>query len=228
VVFPTMYFGEKSGASQFKGTVIFSIETRWLMFKETCNEIYRNGFKKILFCNGHGGNSDMLGLFSRRMLEENPNILIYTTSVCSFKTLEITEAIQNNPEKYSYLTEEDKASLIDFVEKKKSSGHACIRETAMAYHFQPDSVRLDKISQESGDNVRRFTALSNSKVTSPMAWMADFPNSYSGSNDYVMNERIARAISEYDIDLFAKKIHFLKEETISEEYQKEWIAKQSK
>ena len=28
VVFPTMYFGEKCGAGEFPGTVIFSLETR--------------------------------------------------------------------------------------------------------------------------------------------------------------------------------------------------------
>ena len=42
VVFPTMYFGDKSGAGEFAGTVIFSLETRWHIFRETCNEIYRN------------------------------------------------------------------------------------------------------------------------------------------------------------------------------------------
>ena len=64
VIFPTMFFGDKTGAGEFPGTVIFSLETRWHIFRETCNEIYRNGFKKILFVNGHGGNAGMLDTFT--------------------------------------------------------------------------------------------------------------------------------------------------------------------
>ena len=79
VVFPTMFFGDKSGAGEFPGTVIFSLETRWHIFRETCNEIYRNGFRKILFLNAHGGNKDMLGAFTRARLQENPTVMYFVT-----------------------------------------------------------------------------------------------------------------------------------------------------
>ncbi len=59
MIFPTMYFGEKTGAGEFRGTVIFSLELRLRILKETCREIARNGFRKILFYNGHGGNGDL-------------------------------------------------------------------------------------------------------------------------------------------------------------------------
>ena len=65
-----MYFGEKTGAGEFKGTVIFSASLRQQILKETCSEIARNGFKKILLYNGHGGNQDMLSYFSRSVLYE--------------------------------------------------------------------------------------------------------------------------------------------------------------
>ena len=63
-VFPTMYFGEKTGSGEFLGTVIFSPELRLQILKETCSEIYRNGFNKILIYNGHGGNQAMISNFS--------------------------------------------------------------------------------------------------------------------------------------------------------------------
>ena len=51
VVFPSMYFGEKSGAGEFDGTIIFSSKLRFDILTETCAEIARNGFKKILILN---------------------------------------------------------------------------------------------------------------------------------------------------------------------------------
>ena len=60
VVFPPIYFGEKTGAQNFKGTVVFSSELRQKLLKETCKEIARNGFDKIVFVSGHGGNKPLI------------------------------------------------------------------------------------------------------------------------------------------------------------------------
>ena len=226
VVFPTMYFGEKSGSGEYPGTVIFSVETRWHIFRETVNEIHRNGFKKILFVNGHGGNQNMLGLFTRGMLQENPNVMLFTCGAnCGCKKNDVLAEIA---EDYSldYLTEEDRQSLRDFVAQKKTSGHACLMETAKAYYFAPETVRPDRIREESGDSIHRFDDISKNGITSPLEWIANYPNSYSGSNDYRFNDQIARAIAEYYPPKLAEAIRFLKNETISDEFHAEWLKKQ--
>lgn len=225
VVFPTMFFGDKSGASQFQGTVIFSLETRWHIFRETCNAIHRNGFKKILFINGHGGNNDMLGAFTRAMMEENPNIMLFKTSSSSSTAIVLTEILANR-EKFNYLTDEDCAALQDFLDQKKVTGHACFSETARVYHFRPETVRLDGIADESGDSTHRFDAFSKHKIHTHLAWMGDYPNSYHGSNDYVLNERIAKAVADCCIQRVADAIGFLKNEDISDTYHAEWLERQ--
>ena len=65
VVFPPLYFGEKSGAGEFKGTIIFPETFIHEILQHCCDEIYRNGFKKIIIINGHGGNGSMLNNFAR-------------------------------------------------------------------------------------------------------------------------------------------------------------------
>ena len=226
VVFPTMYFGDKTGCGEFAGTVIFSLETRWHIFRETCNEIYRNGFKKILFVNGHGGNKDMLGAFTRAMLQENPNVMIFHTPAgCGLKKKESLSAIAED-RSIEYLTEEDRQELRKFVALEKATGHACLLETAKTYHYCPETVRIDRISQESGDNVHLFDPITQHNLSSAFTWMANYPNSYSGSNDYKLNDRIAKAISEYYEKKLAETFRFLKEETVSEQYHTEWLAKQ--
>lgn len=226
VVFPTMYFGEKSGAGEFPGTVIFSVETRWHIFRETVNEIYRNGFRKILFLNGHGGNKDMLGLFTRGMLQENPHVKLYVAQVGgSVNPHHVYTAIAEDPS-IDYLTQADRAALLDFVEKKKKGGHACLMETSWLYHYAPDTVRIDRIADESGDSTHRFDEFTKRKISTHFAWMGDHPNSYSASNDYVINDRIARAVTEYCEGMLVDKLTFLKNETISDTYHAEWLEKQ--
>lgn len=225
VVFPTMFFGDKSGAGEFAGTVIFSLETRWHIYRETVNEIYRNGFKKILFVNGHGGNQDMLGAFSRAMMEENPDVMIFTRSSSNPTSTMLPQIIADR-ETYDYLTDNDRAALQDFLDQKKVTGHACFSETTRVYHYQPQTVRLDGIADQSGDSVHRFDEFSKYRIHTHLAWMGNYPNSYHGSNDYVINERIAKAVAGYCIDRLAEAIHFLKNECISDEYHAEWRAKQ--
>ena len=227
VVFPTMYFGEKSGSGEFAGTVIFSVETRWRIYRETVNEIHRNGFRKILFVNGHGGNTAMLSLFARAMLQENPNVMIFNSGTnCGLKKDIVLSEIA---EDYSidYLTEDDRNHLRDFVAQKKATGHACFMETAKTYHYEPDTIRVDRIAAESGDNIHRFDEFAKYQIVSPFTWSANYPNSYAGSNQYVLNERIARAIAAYYPPKLATSIKFLKNETISDEFHAEWLTKQS-
>ena len=83
VVFPTMYFGEKTGAGEFAGTVIFSAELRLKILEETCREIARNGFKKILIYNGHGGNQSMISYFSRSVLYGKEDFSVFDYSIGS-------------------------------------------------------------------------------------------------------------------------------------------------
>ena len=226
VVFPTMFFGEKSGAGEFPGTVIFGIDTRWRIYQETVNEIYRNGFKKILFLNGHGGNTDMLGLFTRGMLQENPNVMLFTTGTSAgVKNHETYRAIAEDMS-IDYLTAEDRAEIMDFVEKKKKGGHGCFLETCWLYHYAPETVRLDLIAAESGESTHRFDDFAARNIKTHFAWMGNYPNSYTASTDYMINERIARAVTEYCENSLVQRLKFLKEETISDTFHEEWLAKQ--
>ena len=225
VVFPTMFFGDKSGAGEFPGTVIFSLETRWHIFRETCNEIHRNGFKKILFVNAHGGNKDMLGAFTRAMMEENPDVMCFTTG-SGGKAHEALQEILAAESGYEYLTEDDRTIMQGMVDRKIKCGHACFGETAKVYHFRPETIRLDGIAEESGDSIHRFDAFKENGINTHFAWMGDHPNSYHGDNDYILNERIAKAFTELRIAKLAGTFRFLKNETISDEYFAEWRPKQ--
>ncbi len=222
-IFPAMYFGEKTGAGEFKGTVIFSSALRQQILKETCSEIARNGFKKILIYNGHGGNQAMISEFSRSVLYEKTDYMVYDYSIGS----DFATPKKLLCENYSFLTKEDKEILKDYTAQKKRFGHACFIETGWVYGVRPETVRLDKIDAESGQSVHKFDAFSDLKINTPYAWMADYPNSYAGDMHEGMNERIARAMVEFSVDKLCSVVRFLKDETISDTYKTEWLKKQN-
>ena len=63
LVFPEFYFGQIFEAKHQPGTVAYSTELVWNMLEETCEEMSRNGIKKIIIVNGHGGNNNLFGYF---------------------------------------------------------------------------------------------------------------------------------------------------------------------
>ena len=62
VVFPWYYFSQINEARQQPGTISYSPELIWKILQETLDELNRNGFKKIILINGHGGNAALLRL----------------------------------------------------------------------------------------------------------------------------------------------------------------------
>ncbi|MBE7031416.1 MAG: creatininase family protein [Ruminococcaceae bacterium] len=223
-VFPTMYFGEKTGSGEFLGTVIFSPELRLQILKETCSEIYRNGFDKILLYNGHGGNQSMISYFMRGLLYEKTPYSVFDYSLGSdFAT---PKKLLN--EGYKYLTTDDRKVLQSYNDQKKRFGHADFIEMGWVYGVRPETVRLDKIYQESNESTHLFDEFSSHRINTPFAWMADYPNSYEGDMHDGMNERIARAMVDYSIKKLAEVLKFLKNETTSDEYKTEWLEKQKR
>lgn len=222
MVFPTLHFGEKTGAGEFAGTIILSSELRLKLLEEICDEIHRNGFHKILIFNGHGGNQAMISHFLRSTLYEKKGYMVYDYAPGSdFPTP--NKIMSGN---FGKLTNEDREVLKDYIEQKKRYGHACFIETGWIYATHPELVRLDKMDAESGQSTHRFDEFAKRRINSPMAWMADYPNSYAGDSHEGMNERIAATMMEYSVTKTAEVFRFLKEETISDEYYKEWCAKQ--
>jgi len=221
-VFPAMYFGEKSGAGEFPGTIIFPNELIWQILEHSCTEIARNGFKKIVIISAHGGNSATLSAFCRNMLNKKPNFIIFNYYMKMPRPAEILAEIEN----YPYLTEEDIALLQEFTDKKLSDGHGGFIETSCLYDVCPEYIRLDRMDALDSTSCKRFDAFSEFGLSTPFAWMGNYPNSYSADPFYHVNERFARAFGEKTVNDMAKMFKFVKEETISDTYLEEWLAKQ--
>src|SRR5215216_2893188 len=63
VVFPDFFYGQINEAKHQPGAFALPETVVWSLLESTCDEIGRNGFKKIVIINGHGGNPQMIRYF---------------------------------------------------------------------------------------------------------------------------------------------------------------------
>src|SRR5580704_8121240 len=77
VVFPEYYFGQIFEAKHEPGTIAYSAPLQLQLLQETTDEMARNGCKKILIVNGHGGNEHLLPFFAQAQLEKQHDYVVY-------------------------------------------------------------------------------------------------------------------------------------------------------
>src|ERR1700693_4732295 len=77
VVFPEYYFGQIFEAKHEPGTVAYTRDLQLKLLQETTDEMARNGCKKIVIVNGHGGNESLLPFFAQSQLEKPHDYVVY-------------------------------------------------------------------------------------------------------------------------------------------------------
>jgi creatinine amidohydrolase len=154
VVFPEYYFGQIFEAQQQPGTLAYSLSTQLTLLQETVKEMARNGCKKVVIVNGHGGNESLLPLFAQAQLASPRDYVVYVFGLPN------TDAA-------------GRPAL-----KTKVDMHAGETETSLMLIARPDLVHMDRATQESGADQKR-QSLPGSVYTG-IWWYARFPNHYSG------------------------------------------------
>src|SRR5579862_5018371 len=81
VVFPEYYFGQIFEARHEPGTIAYSTHLQLELLQETTDEMARNGCKKIIIVNGHGGNEDLLPFFAQTQLEKPHDYVVFVMPI---------------------------------------------------------------------------------------------------------------------------------------------------
>ena len=162
VVFPEYYFGQIFEARQQPGTVAYSLSTQLTLLQETVGEMARNGCKKIVIVNGHGGNSSLLPLFAQSQLASQRDYVVYVFGL-------------------PHLDVPGRPAL-----KTSMDMHAGEAETAHMLAARPDLVHQDRAAEESGDDQRREHLPDG--VYTGIWWYARFPNHYAGHGEAATQE----------------------------------------
>ena len=226
MIFPTaMWLGDVSGyhslqgelinINKSRGNIAIKISTLMLILEELCDEIHRNGFRKILLVNGHGGNQQLLGQFARvQGYEPKPYATMWTNCWATPDILpeNMYPLVQKRWDEFSYLTEEDMEALARFAKTGTGGGHGDWREAAFMYAFCPEYVAADKFDAESGASTHRADYLTNEGVYHTSSWIMNFPNAYDGFPPFGCSENIGKATATLAAERLARIFKMLKED----------------
>jgi len=153
VIFPEYYAGQIFEARHEPGTISYSAEMQMKLLQETTDEMARNGCKKVVIVNGHGGNEHLLPFYAQSQLAKPHDYVVY---------------VQWGHE----------AAKKVGAEKAGPDWHAGESETSRVLVTHPDLVHLDKASNESGADQKRVKLPES--VYTGIWWYARFPYHYSG------------------------------------------------
>ncbi len=194
--FPPFRFGDVQGLTQWKGSIRLTVELEQEFLKQLCSEIARNGFRKILLLNSHGGNKLMLGNFVRSTMHDKKDYAVMSVSICSnySNPRYIKQRLDSDGrEAFPELTDEDVAVIGEFVAAGKQYGHASFSETSLIFGSRPDLVRMDRADAVSGLSTHEADYLDAVGLgESTRFWGVNYPNSYEGHTPYGCNERIGK------------------------------------
>jgi creatinine amidohydrolase len=176
LVFPEYYFGQIFEAQHEPGAMAYSGHMQLELLQETSDGMARNGCKKIIIVNGHGGNESMLPFFAQSQLAMPHDYVVYIFG--------LLDTPPGGPAK---------KTTVDM--------HAGESETSSMLVSRPDLVHLDRASRESGADQARLKLPPT--LYTGIWWYARFPNHYSGDGsaatpelgEYKMNAWIAGIVN---------------------------------
>lgn len=157
VVFPPFYYGQIYEARCFPGTITIKPSLLFELVQGVLDEIGRNGFKKIIVFNAHGGNHHFLRFLAQCSLWEEKPYHLY---------LPMQDVIPAREEKWQALLE------------TTVHGHACEIETSVSLANHPELVKMDRVPKEPALPLGRMKHLP--PTHSGIWWYSDYPDHYAG------------------------------------------------
>jgi len=197
VIFPEYYFGQIAEARHEPGTVAYNTELQMKLLQATTDEMARNGCKKVLIVNGHGGNENLLPYFAQTQLDAPHDYVVYVQ-----RGHEIPRRAE--------------------AEKAGPDWHAGERETSDMVVTHPSLTHVDRAKEESGADQKRVHLPEN--VYTGIWWYARFPNHYSGDGSLATKEYGEADLQSW-INTVVRAIRAVKADDESLKLQKEFYEK---
>ena len=202
LVFPEYYVGQIFEARHQPGTVAYSSRLQLAMLQETVAEMARNGCRKILIVNGHGGNTALIQYFAQSQLESPKDYVVYSLS--GLGTPQTSNAAPSRP---------------------GVDGHAGEGEIANLMASRPELAHPERSATESGADLNRLELPEG--VYTGIWWYARFPNHYGGDSARATAARGA-AISDWTAARIANALRAIKRDETGPRLQREFFERAAK
>lgn len=177
LVMPVLYYASTAVTHTFPGGISVKANSLLGLLENICDEVYRNGIKKIIIFNAHGGNSGLVNTFARDCLERNKSYLLFYL------------------QPWSLINEEIKK-----IKETAKIGHACEIETSFMLYLYPGLVKKDKLKE-----ARAELKIDIKPARIETAWKITLPDGFIGNPTKASKEK-GEKLTQIWVDNFAKLI----------------------
>ncbi len=199
VVFPPFYFGQINEARAFPGAFTLKPSLLLELLQSVLDEIARNGFKKIVILNAHGGNAHLIPFLAQCQLwEQKPYSLYWFNGELGAEREKIWAATLET-------------SL---------HGHACECETSITAANFPNLVKMDAVPSEPAEPLGRMAHLPGAYTG--IWWYANYPEHYAGDARSASPEK-GRVLFQLQVEALAEFLARVKEDTLVPALEKEFF-----
>ena len=202
LVFPYYFMGQIAEARHYAGAIAVSHRLMMDALLELCDEIHRNGFKKIIVVSSHGGNNHFLPFFAQEMPRLNRAYNLYTIFIGNMK-------------------KEQERAISEFAGTTDLGLHAGLVETSTIMYLRPDLVRMDAQEGEEGRSLGRLEELREKGVFTGFNWYAEYPRHIAG-NPGPASAELGKMIFDMLCDNLVEVIRAVKADDVSEKMKKEF------
>jgi creatinine amidohydrolase len=203
MVFPDMIYTQILEARHCAGTIAIEPEVIVALLGNVIREIARNGLKKIILVNAHGGNNALMTFLTQMQMRGASDYVLYAW----------------NP-----LLLADDRDDIQALWESTLDGHAGEKETSAIMAIRPDLVRIAELHPDGeGMPMGRLSELRAAGLTPGIWWYADHPTHYRGDGTPASAEKGDRYL-EAVARALANAIRLVKQDQVSPQLQEEFFA----
>lgn len=203
ILFPDYIFTQIPEARHLPGTISIDGELMIQLLDNVCREIARNGLKKIVLVNAHGGNFGLVAFYNMLQLYKPRDYVVYLV----------------NPFMAAM------SGQLAAPWQREDDGHAGPGETSMMLALRPDLVQMDLVPTDGeGKAQNRLQALREAGVQTGIWWYADHPTHYAGNASFATAET-GEQFLEAMATALVRAVRAIKADTEAKRLQDEFFAR---
>ena len=182
VVLPPLFFTYTKEMKNLTGAISLETDLLLRLLENLCDEVARNGFRKIILLNAHGGNTNILRVFLQHIVDKGKDYVVYLPPIWL------------DPD------------VIREVRETSETGHACEIETSVSLYLFPELCRMERVPEGFSSSRKDYDV---SPAATSVDWFASYPNAYVGDARKASAEK-GRRIVEAQVERLVELIRKVK------------------
>ncbi len=174
LVAPVLAYGMSHHLSEFPGTISLTPATLTLVLQDLLRALYRQGVRRVLVVNGHGGNNSSLQAALMNVEAELDGLRV---------------------KHLAWWTERAVADLVERATGPQRGTHAATHETAFLMAVRPEAVHMERVAH------RDAPVEPSRELESAPGFAREYPDAVMGLDPSRATPELGREIFRISVDL---------------------------